>query len=230
MREIALDTETTGLDPYSGHRIVEIGAVEMDNRIRTGNHYHIYLNPERDMPAEAEKVHGLSIDFLRDKPLFRSIADSFLEFVQDSTLVIHNAAFDMKFLNAELEKLGYPKIPMSQSIDTVQMARKKFPGQPANLDALCRRFNIDLSARTLHGALLDAELLADVYLELHGGRQTGLQLASNQEEEGADQEIIIAENTEKLSARRFKITDEEKKAHQALIDTIKEPIWEKYKS
>ncbi len=227
MREIALDTETTGLDPYSGHRIVEIGAVEMENHIRTGNHFHIYLNPERDMPEEAERVHGLSIDFLRDKPLFRTIADSFLEFIGDSPLVIHNAQFDMKFINAELEKLGYPKIPMEQTIDTVQMARKKFPGQPANLDALCRRFQIDLSARTKHGALLDSELLAEVYLELKGGRQKGLALASDMPE-------VVTQNQEtettkiEISARSFSITEAEQKAHQALLAKIKEPIWEQY--
>jgi DNA polymerase-3 subunit epsilon len=229
MREIALDTETTGLDPYSGHRIVEIGAVEMDNHIRTGNHFHIYLNPERDMPPEAERVHGLSIDFLRDKPLFRTIADSFLEFIGDSPLVIHNAQFDMKFINAELEKLGYPKISMDQTIDTVQMARKKFPGQPANLDALCRRFQIDLSARSKHGALLDSELLAEVYLELKGGRQKGLALASETEQatpEGPKTETAKIE----MTARHFTLSEAEQKAHQALLKKMKEPIWEKYAS
>jgi DNA polymerase-3 subunit epsilon len=229
MREIALDTETTGLDPYSGHRIVEIGAVEMDNHIRTGNHFHIYLNPERDMPPEAERVHGLSIDFLRDKPLFRTIADSFLEFIGDSPLVIHNAQFDMKFINAELEKLGYPKISMDQTIDTVQMARKKFPGQPANLDALCRRFQIDLSARSKHGALLDSELLAEVYLELKGGRQKGLALASETEQatpEGPKTETAKIE----MKARHFTLSEAEQKAHQALLKKMKEPIWEKYAS
>ena len=229
MREIALDTETTGLDPYSGHRIVEIGAVEMDNHIRTGNHFHIYLNPERDMPEEAERVHGLSIDFLRDKPLFRTIADSFLEFIGDSPLVIHNAQFDMKFINAELEKLGYPKISMEQTIDTVQMARKKFPGQPANLDALCRRFQIDLSARSKHGALLDSELLAEVYLELKGGRQKGLALASETPEATTQSQAIETTKIE-ISARSFSVTEAEQKAHQALISKIKEPIWEQYKA
>lgn len=231
MREIALDTETTGLDPASGHRIVEIGAVEMMGHIRTGNHFHIYLNPERDMPLEAEKVHGLSIDFLRDKPLFRSIADAFLEFIQDAPLIIHNAAFDMKFINAELERVGYPAIAMSQTLDTVQMARKKFPGQPASLDALCRRFSIDLSARSKHGALLDAELLADVYLELRGGRQRGLELASQQEASKKHEETS-AENApcleQTLSARVFAISDAEKQAHAKLLSKINEPIWKQY--
>lgn len=226
MREIALDTETTGLDPYSGHRIVEIGAVELQNHIRTGNHFHIYLNPQRDMPQEAEQVHGLSIEFLRDKPLFRTIADSFLEFIQDAPLVIHNAAFDMKFLNAELEKLGYPAIPMSQSIDTVQMARKKFPGQPANLDALCRRFDIDLSARSKHGALLDAELLAEVYLELRGGRQAKMQLQA--ETTQAQTQVAQSSKTEQLQARVFTISEEECLAHQQLVDNISEPVWAQY--
>lgn len=229
MREIALDTETTGLDPYSGHRIVEIGAVELVNHVRTGNHFHVYLNPERDMPPEAERVHGLSIEFLRDKPLFRAVADAFIEFIQGSPLVIHNAAFDMKFINAELEKLGYPTLPMSRTIDTVQMARQKFPGQPANLDALCRRFNIDLSARTKHGALLDAELLADVYLEFHGGRQAGLALAANNPS-ASETVVEVNENTEKLKARQFMASSEELKAHATLVEKINDPIWAKYSS
>jgi DNA polymerase-3 subunit epsilon len=224
MREIALDTETTGLDPYSGHRIVEIGAVEMHNRIRTGNHYHIYLNPQRDMPAEAEKVHGLSEAFLADKPLFKDIADSFLEFIGRDPLVIHNAAFDMKFINAELEWLGKRKLSMTQAIDTVQMARSKFPGQPANLDALCRRFGIDLSARTKHGALLDAELLADVYLELHGGRQSGLAL---QAEETKTKQSVEMPHSYDLPDRVFEITEAERKAHQQFIEQLKDPVWAK---
>ncbi|MGB1539864.1 MAG: DNA polymerase III subunit epsilon, partial [Rickettsiales bacterium] len=147
MREIALDTETTGLDPNTGHRIVEIGCVEMINRIKTGEVYHVYLNPERDMPEEAYRVHGLSEEFLSDKPLFFDVVDEFIDFVSDSPLVIHNAAFDMKFINAELKKAGREEIPFERSVDTVIMARKKFPGSPANLDALCKRFDIDLSAR-----------------------------------------------------------------------------------
>lgn len=224
MREIALDTETTGLDPFTGHRIVEIGAVEMMNHVRTGDHFHIYLNPQRDMPREAEQVHGLSIDFLRDKPLFRDIADGFIEFLQDSTLVIHNAQFDMKFINAELERLGYPALPMSRTLDTVQMARKRFPGQPANLDALCRRFSIDLSARGKHGALLDAELLADVYLELRGGRQAGLALQTAAEQT----ETVIRENTEQLEARDFPLSEREKQAHRALLEKMEGALWQQY--
>jgi DNA polymerase III subunit epsilon len=174
MREIALDTETTGLDPSSGHRVVEIGCVELMGHVRTGNHFHTYLNPERDMPREAENIHGLSSTFLADKPLFKTIARAFLEFIGDDPLIIHNAAFDLKFLNAELNALDLPLIEFARATDTVLIARRMFPGSPANLDALCKRFNIDTSARTKHGALLDAELLADVYLELKGGKRLGV--------------------------------------------------------
>ncbi|WP_210528476.1 DNA polymerase III subunit epsilon [Rubellimicrobium arenae] len=171
MREIVLDTETTGFDPETGDRIVEIGAVELFNHLPTGQHFHEYINPERSMPAEAFAVHGLGDDFLRDKPVFAQVAQKFVDFIGDAKLVIHNAAFDMKFLNHELGRLGYTAMPMDRAIDTVLMARRKFPGAPASLDALCRRFGIDNSARTLHGALLDSEILAEVYLELIGGRQ-----------------------------------------------------------
>jgi DNA polymerase III subunit epsilon len=177
MREIVLDTETTGLDPETGDRIVEIGAVELHGHVPTGRTYHQYVNPERMVPKEAIDVHGLTDDFLRDKPLFRHVAKEFLDFIGDATLVIHNAAFDMKFLNAELRWLGLPQIPWERAVDTLDIARRKFPGSPASLDALCRRYSIDNSARTLHGALLDSEILADVYLELIGGRQPDLILA-----------------------------------------------------
>ena len=174
MREIVLDTETTGLDPASGDRIVEIGCLGLVNRLPTGQTYHVYINPERDMPREAEAVHGLSAKFLSDKPLFAEIADEFAAFVKGAALIIHNASFDMKFLNAELAKLGRDDLRDNQIIDTLAMARKKFPGAPASLDALCRRFGVDNSNRDLHGALIDSELLAGVYLELSGGRQPGL--------------------------------------------------------
>jgi len=174
VREIILDTETTGLDPASGDRIVEIGCLELVNRLPTGQTYHVYINPERDMPQEAEAVHGLSAAFLADKPLFADIADDFAAFVQGAALIIHNAAFDMKFLNAELARLGRDDLRDNEIIDTLAMARKKFPGAPASLDALCRRFGVDNSNRDLHGALIDSELLAGVYLELSGGRQPGL--------------------------------------------------------
>lgn len=178
MREIVLDTETTGLDPAEGHRIVEIGGLELLNHMPTGRTYHVYLNPERPMPVEAFEVHGLGDEFLRDKPLFAQVADDFLQFVAEARLVIHNASFDMRFLNAELRRAGRQTLPDSQALDTVAIARRKFPGSPASLDALCRRFGVDNSGREKHGALLDSELLAEVYLELIGGRQPDFALAS----------------------------------------------------
>lgn len=180
MREIVLDTETTGFEPSEGHRIVEIGAIELFNHLPTGRTYHQYLNPERPMPKEAFDVHGLGDDFLRDKPFFKVVAQAFLDFIGDATLVIHNAAFDMKFLNAELKFAGLPLLPFDRALDTVLMARRKFPGSPASLDALCRRFGVDNTARDKHGALLDSEILAEVYLELIGGRQPDLVLTPHQ--------------------------------------------------
>lgn len=177
MREIVLDTETTGFDPDTGDRIVEIGAVELVNHLPTGQHFHVYINPERAMPADAQAIHGLSTEFLADKPRFAEIAADFMAFIgPDTRLIIHNASFDMKFLNAELRRAGHPVLPTSRALDTVLMARTKFPGAPVSLDALCRRWGIDNSNRTLHGALLDSELLAEVYLELIGGRQPDLVL------------------------------------------------------
>lgn len=224
MREIVLDTETTGLDPASGHRIVEIGCVELINHIRTGNYFHTYLNPEREMPREAENVHGLSTAFLADKPLFRTVAQAFLEFVGEDPLVIHNAAFDMKFLNAELDALGLPLLPMDRALDTVLMARRMFPGQPASLDALCKRFAIDLSARTKHGALLDAELLADVYLELRGGRQSTLGLLATREE-GAAESVLSFTGHTSIPERHFPPSAEELAAHKVMLDKIKGALW-----
>lgn len=223
-REIVLDTETTGLDPHSGHRMVEIGCVEVVGGMRTGQFFHAYLNPERDMPDEAFRVHGLSQAFLKDKPIFSEKVDEFLEFVKLDTLVIHNAGFDMRFINYELEHLGFPPIPMSRTIDTVMMARRKFPGSPASLDALCKRFDIDLTARTKHGALLDAELLSDVYLELLGGRQVTLSLDSQAQ-------TLVTEQTEttntrpRIEPRSFPISQEELDAHSELLTQLKSPIW-----
>lgn len=185
MREIVLDTETTGFDPESGDRIVEIGAVELMNHMATGETYHQYINPERAMPDEAFQVHGLGDDFLRDKPKFAQVGQAFLDFIQDSKLIIHNAAFDIKFLNAELRWMGLPQIPWEQALDTLAIARKRFPGSPASLDALCRRFGIDNTSRTLHGALLDSEILAEVYLELIGGRQPDFALSAEPERNAA---------------------------------------------
>ncbi len=178
MREIVLDTETTGLKTEEGHRIVEIGAVELLNHVPTGRTFHEYINPQRDMPEEAFAVHGISAEFLADKMPFGQIADSFLDFVADAKLVIHNAAFDMAFLNAELRWAGRPVLPDAQAIDTLAMARRKFPGAACSLDALCKRFEIDNARRVYHGALLDSEILAEVYLELIGGRQPGLVLSA----------------------------------------------------
>lgn len=178
MREIVLDTETTGFEPGEGHRIVEIGAVELMNHMPTGRTYHQYINPERQMPKEAFEVHGLGDDFLRDKPVFATIGRAFLDFITDAQLVIHNAAFDMKFLNFELDRAGLPKLAATRATDTLMIARSKYPGSPASLDALCRRFGIDNSMREKHGALLDSEILAEVYLELVGGRQPDLVLSS----------------------------------------------------
>ncbi len=221
MREIVLDTETTGLNPKGGDRVVEIGCVELVNHILTGEAYHVYINPERDMPDEAFQVHGLSEAFLEKHPVFAAVAGDFLGFIGDAKLIIHNAGFDIGFLNAELERLGQATIPMSRAIDTVQMARARFPGAQASLDALCRRFEIDNSSRTKHGALLDAELLAEVYLELIGGRQPGLELASS---DGVTQARQAAERPFR-PARPHSATPEELEAHAALVDTLKDPIW-----
>lgn len=230
IREIALDTETTGLDPNSGHRIVEIGAVEMMGHVRTGSHFHTYLNPERDMPPEAERIHGLSAAFLKDKPTFKVVARAFLEFVGDAPLVIHNAAFDLKFLNYELDQLGLPSFAPARATDTVLMSRKMFPGSPANLDALCKRFGIDLSARTKHGALLDAELLADVYLELKGGRQSSLlakpAASPNHESRTTSPEPLAFSGHTDIPARQFPPTSEELAAHKAMLAKLKNPLWE----
>lgn len=224
-REIVLDTETTGLDPFSGHRIVEIGCVEVIGAVRTGQFFHTYLNPQRDMPAEAERVHGLSSAFLKDKPLFSEKVEDFLAFIGDSPLVIHNAGFDMKFINFELENHGFKAIPMSRAVDTVMIARRKFPGSPASLDALCKRFDIDLTARTKHGALLDAELLADVYLELLGGKQAALVLEA---ETVSAQQAASLEAAPKIKreAREFPLTAEEQEAHNAMLERFKStPLW-----
>ena len=227
MREIVLDTETTGFDPQSGDRIVEIGGVELIGHVPTGETYHQYINPERPMPQAAFEVHGLGDDFLRDKPVFKQIAQEFLDFVKDDRMVIHNASFDMKFLNAELGWLNLPKLPLDQALDTLAIARKKFPGSPASLDALCRRFNIDNSNRTLHGALLDSEILAEVYLELLGGRQPGLVLAnSGGNTSGNSEETWRA--SKRPNALPSRITDEEAKAHETFVEKLgSDALWRK---
>ena len=214
MREIVLDTETTGLDPNAGHRLIEIGCVEMVNHIATGRTFHEYLDPQRDVPEDAARIHGITTDMLRGKPLFADRAEAMLEFLGDAKLVIHNAAFDLGFLNAELARLDRAAIPASRAIDTVQLARRKFPGAPASLDALCKRFDIDNSARTKHGALLDAELLADVYVELIGGRQPGLSLAA--ERSGDATEIVPAERAPR-PPRAHPVNAAESAAHEVRI-------------
>ena len=223
MREIVLDTETTGLDPKSGDRLVEIGCVELDNHLPTGRTYHQYVNPERDMPDEAFRVHGLSEAFLAKYPVFADIAEPFLEFIGDSHLVIHNASFDLGFINAELKRLGRAPVEPRRAIDTVQVARGKYPGAQASLDALCRRFEIDLSMRTKHGALLDAELLADVYLELVGGRQPGFELASQQRQ--SNNQKSDRKTKPARPPRPHAPSQAESAAHQALIEKITDPIW-----
>ncbi|MBE7636068.1 DNA polymerase III subunit epsilon [Sneathiella sp. P13V-1] len=222
MREIALDTETTGFDPSTGDRIVEIGCVEMENFVATGRVYHKYINPERDMPEAAFKVHGLSEEFLKQHNVMADEIDGFLDFIGDSKLVIHNAEFDMKFINAELIRHKRLPLKMEQSIDTVAMARRMFPGAQANLDALCRRFGIDNSARTKHGALLDAELLAEVYLELRGGRQTGLSLSPDQMEGDSKFAKSVVRDPRPHSA-----SEEELAAHAAFLEKLSDPLWTK---
>jgi DNA polymerase-3 subunit epsilon len=229
MREIVLDTETTGIDPKDGHRLVEIGCVELENHVPTGKILHIYLNPERDVPAEAEAVHGLSTKFLKDKPLFAEVYTELLDFVDGAKLVIHNAEFDIKFLNAELATVGHPGFKLKDAIDTLKIAREKFPGSPANLDALCRRFGVDNSGREYHGALLDSELLAEVYLELLGGRQHGLGLAAQGDNaSGPENAAISQQATRQRSVREkrsFPVSAEEDAAHQALLGKLTDPLW-----
>ncbi|MCV3270006.1 DNA polymerase III subunit epsilon [Roseobacter sinensis] len=219
MREVVLDTETTGFDPETGDRIVEIGAVELLRHVATGKTYHQYINPERSMPEEAFQVHGLGDDFLKDKPKFAEIGNAFLEFIGDAKLVIHNAAFDIKFLNAELKWMGLPQIPWEQAIDTLEIARKRFPGSPASLDALCRRFGIDNSERTLHGALLDSEILAEVYLELIGGRQPDFGLSTTVQDgtDGSGEAWVPRPRPTPLKSR---LSEKEAAAHAAFVATL----------
>lgn len=220
MREIVLDTETTGFEPSEGHRIVEIGAVELFNHLPTGRTYHQYINPQRLMPKEAFEVHGLGDDFLRDKPLFRDIGQAFLDFVGDAKLVIHNATFDMKFLNAELDWAGLPTLPFDRAIDTLLIARTKFPGAQNSLDGLCRRFGVDNSMREKHGALLDSEILAEVYLELIGGRQPDFGLSAtvvSVETRSAQLTVADWRPQPRPSPLPPRITEEEAAAHAAFV-------------
>ena len=219
MREIVLDTETTGLDPLQGHRLVEIGAIELFNHIPTGKTYHSFINPQRDVPREAEAVHGLSGEFLKDKPLFAQIASEFLEFIGEAVLIIHNASFDVGFLNAELGFIKRPPILYERTIDTLTLAKKRHPMGPNSLDALCKRYGIDIAKRTKHGALLDSELLANVYLELIGGRQIALTLpkADNVRQLQTGNRPSQTRRTDSLPER---ITREEKERHAALVKSL----------
>jgi DNA polymerase-3 subunit epsilon len=226
MREIILDTETTGMEPSEGHKLVEIGCVELVNQVPTGRTYHQYINPERDVPAEAVAVHGLTEDLLKDKPVFSQIYTEFLEFIGDGQLVIHNAAFDMKFINSELADVGHSWIPQKKVTDSLRIAREKFPGSPASLDALCRRFDIDLSGRELHGALLDAQLLAEVWLELMGGRQHGFTLGATESNMDNGQGTGVDKIDRPFrEPRDFPVPEEELQSHKKMLEEITDPIW-----
>lgn len=228
-REIVLDTETTGLSPATGDRLVEIGCVELINHIPSGKTFHVYLNPERDMPEEAYRVHGLTNEFLADKPLFSAVVEEFLAFVEDAKLIIHNAAFDIGFLNAELERAGRPAL-VNEVVDTVALAREVNPGARASLDALCRHYGIDNSRRTLHGALLDSEILADVYLELIGGRQVGLALIAETRVSGADAVTKLMPARPRPVPLPSRVTEGELMAHRSLVATIGDALWSLYDS
>lgn len=220
MREVVLDTETTGLDPAGGHRIVEIGAIELINHVAAnGMLFHRHLDPQRDMPAEAFAVHGLSTAFLSGKPLFADVADDLLRFLGDSPLVMHNAAFDLGFLNAELARINRPPIPREKCIDTLEIARRQFPGAPANLDALCRRYQIDLTDRAVHGALKDAKLLASVYLELCGGREPGLAFVTTRTRR------LTGIDASAWTPRLIQPSAAEAAAHEQFVATIKGALW-----
>lgn len=223
IREVVLDTETTGLNPLNGDRMVEIGCVELINHIETKNNFHVYLNPLCDISEEVVKIHGLTKDFLADKPLFSDIVDDFLDFLKDSDLIIHNAPFDMSFINNELKLLGKEIIPISRAVDTLAMARRRFPGSANNLDTLCKKFNIDNSARDKHGALLDAELLAEVYLELIGGHEPSFIV--NAMEKGVLLNDNDVTNKKVLEPRFFPATDEEISNHKDFISKMKNPVW-----
>lgn len=233
MREIILDTETTGLSPQDGHRIVEIGCLELFNHVPTGESFHCYLNPERDMPRQAEAIHGLSAQFLADKPRFADVIDQLLEFLSDSPLVIHNAEFDLAFLNAEFLRLERAPFDSERAVDTLSLARRRFPGAPASLDALCKRFGVDNTGRTKHGALLDSELLAAVYLELLGGRQPGLVLdATRVTVEGiVGQPSMATAAKMRPGPRPILLTKEEEEAHERFIASLEgDVLWVQLKA
>jgi len=230
MREIVFDTETTGLNPAGGDRMVEIGCVEIYNRVETGRNFHAYFNPERAMPSEAEAVHGLSTVFLSDKPFFSEVAEALLDFIEDSPLVAHNASFDFGFLNFELERSGRPAVPMARMVDTLMLARSKHPGAKHSLDALCMRFGIDRSHRVKHGALLDAQLLAQVYVELTGGRQIGLGLVADTASVAVSASAKPVTIREMRPARPHAAAAEELERHRAFIAKLVNPLWARFAS
>lgn len=226
VREIVLDTETTGLDPVQGHRIIEVGAVELINHVPTGVHFHKYMNPQREVEAEAVAVHGLTTARLANEPLFAEIAEDLINFLGDAQLIIHNADFDVGFLNAELRRLGFPALAPTRATCTVKLARRKWPGSPASLDALCRRFEIDNSSRTLHGALLDAQLLAECYLEMMGGRQPTLVLAAQRDAAAVAAAASLASSSLVVRPPRpHHASQDELAAHAALMERLKNPVW-----
>ncbi|AZL15692.1 DNA polymerase III subunit epsilon [Rickettsiales endosymbiont of Stachyamoeba lipophora] len=220
MREIVLDTETTGLDPLQGHRIIEIGCIELINKVKTGNVFHVYINPERDVPLVAYEIHGISTEFLTDKPKFEEVYEQFYNFIGDSVLVIHNAGFDMKFIRHHFDP--HKVQILNVVIDTLELARKKFPGAKVNLDALCKKFKIDNSHRDKHGALLDAELLADVYIKMEGNTQAALEIANTTNQ---IQYTAMEIKRVNFTQRNFNIKSEEKQLHQEFMKKIKNPIW-----
>lgn len=231
MREIVLDTETTGLDPKQGHRIIEIGCIELVNYVPSGREFHQFINPERDVPTEAQQVHGITNEFLADKPVFSEVADSFLTFIADSKLVIHNASFDMGFLNHELVQVPRDPIPFDRVVDTLALARRKYPAGPNSLDALCKRYRIDLSERTKHGALLDSELLARVYMELIGGTQAALGLDDAFARGPALDPGMQIRVRPRPSALPPRLTSEEEEAHRVFLENLGAPaLWDSYES
>jgi DNA polymerase-3 subunit epsilon len=220
-RAILFDTETTGLEPHLGHRVIEVAALELMNDLPTGRHFHALVDPERDIPDDATRIHGFTLADLAGKPSFAEIVDDLLEFFGEAKLIAHNAPFDFAFLDAEFVRLGLPTLSASRMIDTLAMAKVRFPGMPNSLDALCRRFAIDLSARTTHNALLDCRLLADVYVELTGGRQRGLSLAA----EKTTIELVVYTHTDDRSARPIVPSEDELAAHAAFVAQFKDPVW-----
>lgn len=228
MREIIFDTETTGLNPAGGDRMVEIGCVEMFNRVETGRHFHAYFNPDREMPSDAEAVHGLTTIFLSDKPRFAETVEQLLGFIEDSPLVAHNASFDFGFLNFELERCGRPAVSLSRMVDTLAIARSRHPGAKHSLDALCMRFGVDRSHRVKHGALLDAQLLAQVYVELTGGRQIGLGLVADTGSIAVEPSAHPVTVREMRPARPHAAHEEELARHRAFISRLVDPLWSRF--